>query len=255
MANFLTTIGDFAFFSADVLRRVFSCRYTWRSLVDQMYRVGVESLTVVNLCAFFIGLVMVLQSTFLLARFGAKEQVATIVTLSFVREIGPVFTAIMFSGRVGTGIAAELGSMVVTEQIDAYRAFGSDPVARLATPRVLATTLMLPALTAIANLVGVFSGFLLSVLQSRIFGHLYIKNSILALDGLDVVSSLGKAVTFGLIIGLISTYKGFRTRKATEAVGESTTETMVACVLAVLVSDFFLTKFFLTLGNWIAEAG
>ena len=247
MATFLTALGDFAIFSSQVLKRAFSRRYTFESLLRQMHRVGVESLTVVNLCAFFIGLVMVLQSAFLLERFGAKAEVATIVTAAFVREIGPVFTAIMFSGRVGTGITAELGSMVVTEQIDAYRAFGSDPVGKLATPRVLATLLMLPALTVVANVIGVFSGFLVGILQLDVGGAEYLQNCRDALTPLDVVSSIVKATVFGLVIGLIATYKGFRTRRATEAVGESTTQTMVLCVLAVLVTDFFMTKIFLTL--------
>lgn len=248
MASFLYALGDFAIFAVQVARRVFSRRYTLDSLLAQMRRVGVDSLTVVNLCAFFIGLVMVLQSAFLLARFGAKAQVATIVTAAFVREIGPVFTAIMFSGRIGTGITAELGSMLVTEQIDAYRAFGADAIGKLATPRVLATFLMLPALTAIANVIGVFSGFLMGILQLGVPGDLYLQNSLAALTPTDVVSSVAKGAVFGLLIGLIATYKGFRTRRATEAVGEATTQTMVVCVLSVLVSDFVLTKVLLTFG-------
>ena len=245
MATFFTAFGDFALFSSQVLRRVFSRRYTVDILLRQMHRVGIESLTVVNLCAFFIGLVMVLQSAYLLARFGAKAEVATIVSAAFVREIGPVFTAIMFSGRVGTGIAAELGSMVVTEQIDAYRAFGSDPVGRLASPRVLATVLMLPPLTVVANVIGIFSGFLVGILQIDVPGTVYLQNVREAITAFDIVCSLGKAAVFGLVIGLIATYKGFRTRRATEAVGEATTETMVLCVLAILVTDFFMTKLFL----------
>ena len=249
MTAFFRGLGDFVIFSGQVLGRTFSARYSFRSLVEQMYRVGVESLTVVNLCAFFIGLVMVLQTAALLARLGAKTEVATIVTAAFVREIGPVFTAVMFCGRVGTGIAAEIGSMVVTEQVDAYRAFGADPIAKLATPRVLATFIMLPALTAIADLVGIFSGFLMGLVEFGIYGDVYLRHSLEALDRLDVIMSLTKGAVFGLTIGLIASYKGFRTRQATEAVGQSTTETMVACVLAVLVADVVLTRFFLLLGN------
>lgn len=249
MKAFFSTLGDFGVFSGKVVRRLFSRRYSFSSLLGQMHRIGVESLTVVNLCAFFIGLVLVLQTYSLLARFGAQGQVATIVSAAFVREIGPVFAAIMFAGRVGTGIAAEISSMVVTEQIDAYRTFGTDPIARLAAPRVLATVLMLPALTVIADVVGVFSGYLLAVFQFGAAGNVYLHNSLQALEPLDVVASVAKAVGFGLLIGLIATYIGFRTRRATEAVGESTTQTMVVAVLAVLGADLVITKCFLAVGG------
>jgi phospholipid/cholesterol/gamma-HCH transport system permease protein len=248
MRSFLSSLGDFAIFSNQVTRRVFSRRYTPKSLVDQMQRIGVESLTVVNLCAFFIGLVLVLQTYYMLARFGAKAEVGRIVSAAFVREIGPVFAAIMFAGRIGTGIAAELGSMVVTEQIDAYRAFGTDPIGKLAAPRVLATFLMLPALTMIANVIGIFSGYMLAVLQLGISGDVYLQNSLRALTPLDMVSSVTKGACFGLSIGLVATYIGFRTERATDAVGLSTTKTMVTSVLSILILDLILTKFFLLLG-------
>lgn len=248
MTRFFTPLGEFAFFAAHVLGSVFSRRWRFASLVRETQRVGVESLTVVNLCAFAIGVVLVLQSASLLARFGAKAQVATLMSAAFVREIGPVFTAIMFSGRVGTGIAAELSSMVVTEQVDAYRAFGTDPIARLATPRVLATLFMLPALTAIADVVGIFSGYMMGVLELGVPADLYLRNSLRALEPLDVWASLAKGAAFGLAIGLLATFLGLRARRATEAVGESATKTMVACVLAVLGLDVFLTKIFLYFG-------
>ena len=137
MKIFLTSVGNFGIFSGSVFTRISRKKVRFGELIRQMYRVGVDSLSVVDLCALFIGLVLVLQTSSLLARFGAEGQVATIVGAAFVREIGPVFAAIMFAGRVGTGVAAEIGSMVVTEQVDAYRAFGRDPVAKLALPRVL----------------------------------------------------------------------------------------------------------------------
>lgn len=243
------TWGDFGVFAGSVVRRVFRRSWSLREVVIQMQRVGVESLTVVNLCAFFIGMVLVLQSDFLLGRFGARAQVSMVVSSAFVREIGPVFAAIMFAGRVGTGVAAELGSMVVTEQIDAYRAFGSDPVAKLAVPRVIATALMLPALTVIADVIGIFSGFLMGVFQLGVPGNVYIQKSLYALTRLDVAASITKGVVFGITVGLIATYVGLRTRRATEAVGESTTRTMVLSVLAILLGDLVLTKFFITLGG------
>jgi phospholipid/cholesterol/gamma-HCH transport system permease protein len=249
MKRIFLSMGEFAVFTGLVVRRIFSRRYTLRALTHQMHRIGVESLTVVNLCAFFIGLVLVVQTQSMLKRFGAEASVSMVVTASFVLEIGPVFAAIMFTGRIGTGIAAELGSMVVTEQIDAYRVFGADPVARLAVPRVLATTLMLPALTVLANVVGVFAGFLLVVFQLGEPGSLYLQGALGILTRMDIFSCLIKGLAFGLIIGLIATNLGFRTPRATEAVGVSTTRTMVQGVLSILVVDLVITKSLLVWGE------
>jgi phospholipid/cholesterol/gamma-HCH transport system permease protein len=250
MKGFFSALGQFAGFSTQVIRRVFTRRYPLSSVTYQMHRIGIESLTVVNLCSFFIGLVLVVQTAGMLARFGAKTQVSMVVSASFVREIGPVFAAVMFAGRVGTGIAAEIGSMVVTEQIDAYRVFGADPVAKLAVPRVLGTTLMLPALTVIANLVGIFSGFLLAITTLHVPGSGYLKSSFDILTRTDVISCLVKGLVFGLVIGLIATHNGFRTARATEAVGASATQTMVQGVLAILLIDLILSKTFLLVGEY-----
>jgi len=247
MRAFLTTFGDFGIFSGGVLRRVFRRPGGGAAILRQMQRVGVDSLTVVNLCAFFIGLVFALQSAYVLGKFGAKAQVAKIVSSAFVKEVGPVFAAIMFAGRVGTGITAEIGSMVVTEQVDAYRAFGVDPISRLAAPRVIATTLMLPALTAIAVTVSIFAGYLISMSELGVSGSVYLSDSWAALWPLDIVATICKSAVFGLLIGLIATYHGFNTPRATEAVGAATTRSMVNSVLVVLFADFVLSKFFLSL--------
>jgi phospholipid/cholesterol/gamma-HCH transport system permease protein len=155
----------------------------------------------------------------------------------------------MFAGRIGTGIAAEIGSMVVTEQIDAYRTFGSDPVAKLAVPRVLATTIMLPALTAISVVVGIFSGFLLAITSLGVSGNYYLNNALWILTTMDVVACLVKGTAFGLLVGLIATHMGFTTARATEAVGISTTKSMVQAVMSILVVDLAITKFFLVLAG------
>jgi phospholipid/cholesterol/gamma-HCH transport system permease protein len=247
MSSFFASLGEFIHFSAQVLRRVFLRRYNTRTLTSEMHRIGVESLTVVNLCSFFIGLVMVIQMQSMLKRYGAESQVGKVLAASFVLEIGPVFAAIMFTGRIGTGIAAELGSMVVTEQIDAYRVFGADPISRLAVPKVLATTLMLPALTVIASVVGLFSGFLLVVFQQGEPGRLYVADSLENLGHLDIICCIVKGIVFGLVVGLVATHSGFQTARATSAVGLSTTRTMVQGVLSILVVDLLLTKIFLIL--------
>ena len=245
MKIFLTSVGDFGIFSGSVFTRISRLQVRSGELLRQMYRVGVDSLSVVDLCALFIGLVLVLQTSSLLARFGAEGQVATIVGAAFVREIGPVFAAIMFSGRVGTGVAAEISSMVVTEQVDAYRAFGLDPIAKLALPRVLAMTLMLPALTVISCLVGITGGYLLAYMEAGVLAPVYLDKALAAVTPLDVLGCLTKGAVFGLLIGLIATYSGFSTPRTTEGVGESTTRAMVNSVLGVLVVDLILTKFFM----------
>jgi phospholipid/cholesterol/gamma-HCH transport system permease protein len=250
MKSFFSSLGAFAFYCVRVLRRVCSGGYGTRAVTHQMHRIGVESLSVVNLCAFAIGLVLVVQTSALLARFSAQAEMPTIIGVSFVREIGPIFAAIMFCGRVGTGIAAEIGSMVVTEQIDAYRAFGADPLTKLAVPRVLAMTVMLPALTIIACVVGISSGYFVTLLhRESISGFLYVEHSLSQLSRVDILGVLLKGASFGAAIGLIATYIGFRTPPATEAVGIAATNTMVRSVLAVLVLDIILTQALLLAGG------
>jgi phospholipid/cholesterol/gamma-HCH transport system permease protein len=247
MRSFFCALGEFATYTVRVLARLFTGGYGVRALTIQMHRIGVESLTVVNLCAFFIGLVMVLQTISMLSRFGAEMELSGIISLSFVREIGPVFAAVMFAGRVGTGITAEIGSMVVTEQIDAYRVFGADPLAKLAAPRVAATTLMLPALTVVAVVIGIFSGYVVTLSGASASGILYLQKALESLGPLDVVGCVVKGAAFGLLIGLIATHSGFRTPRATEAVGTAATQTMVQGVLGVLIADVVLTKTFMLL--------
>src|SRR5262245_53307963 len=183
----LTTLGDFGIFAGGVFRLLVSVLFSSRSFVRQMDRVGVESLTVVNLCSFFIGMVLVIQIAALLTKYGATKEVSSVIGLSFVREIGPVFAAIMFTGRIGTGIAAELGSMLATEQIDALRVMGADPLRRLVAPRVLSAVVMLPVLTAIANLVGIFSGFLAALLTLDIKPQEFLFKALEKLQVLDLV--------------------------------------------------------------------
>jgi len=244
MVRFFAPIGEFTHFGGGVFKAVLSRRFSLRALLQQMDRVGVESLTVINLCAFFISMVLVIQIASLLAWFGAETEVSSIIGISFVREIGPVFAAIMFTGRIGTGITAELSSMVATEQIDALRVMGANPMALLVAPRVLASMIMLPALTAIADLVGIFSGFLASKFVG-LSAKEFLRKALGELVVIDVVSSEIKALCFGLLIGLISTYMGMRSEGTTEAVGRATTRTMVAGVLGILFVDFILSKIFL----------
>jgi phospholipid/cholesterol/gamma-HCH transport system permease protein len=216
----------------------------FRDVLTQMNRIGVESLTIVNVCAIFTGIVLTLQTAFELMRFGAHYYISRIVGIAFLREIGPVFTALMIAGRVGSGIAAELGSMQVTEQVDALRAMGASPLRRLVAPRILGTLIMVPALTLITDVLGIAAGLITSRFTLGIAPAQYMTTCIDAMIPLDILSGLVKGTCFGLLIGLISTFVGLETERATEAVGRSTTKAMVSCCYAILIGDFLITKTF-----------
>jgi len=213
------------------LRCVFRER---REIVKQMEFIGVRSWAVVNITALFTGMVLALQSSFLLTQFGAKVYVGSLVSLSLVRELGPVLTSLMIAARVGSGITAEIGSMQVTEQVDAIRAIGANPVEKLVMPRMLATLVMLPLLTLMADVIGINA-------------YLYLSNVLQHLTLSDLGSGLGKTFFFALIISLIGCYQGLITTGGTAGVGRSTTITVVTASILILVVDFFLTKLFLML--------
>lgn len=241
------SLGDFGVFAWRALKTCVCKPPRLREVLRQMDRIGVDSLTIVNVCAIFTGIVMTLQTAIELVRFGAHIYISRIVGLAFLRELGPVFTALMVSGRVGSGIAAELGSMQVTEQVDALRAMGADPMRHLVAPRLIATVIMVPCLTLIADLLGIASGLMTAYLALGIGPSQYIGACLEAMVPLDLLAGLSKSVLFGLLIGLVSTYIGLATERATEAVGRSTTKAMVSCAYAILIADFMLTKIFFLL--------
>lgn len=213
-----------------------------RDIVEQLDLIGVGSLTVVLLTGVFTGAVLALQSGFTLDQFGARSVVGRLVSASMVKELGPVLTALMVTGRVGSGIAAELGSMAVTEQINALRALGTDPVRKLALPRIVAGVLMVPVLTVISDAVGILGGWLVAVTQLRVASTVY-WNSVF--DGLyleDVWMGLIKPFVLGFVIVSVGCHVGLRTTGGTQGVGRATTNAVVAGSVAVLAVDFFLTK-------------
>jgi phospholipid/cholesterol/gamma-HCH transport system permease protein len=190
-------------------------------------------------------MVLAMQTAYSLAVYGGKAFVGDILALSVVRELGPVLTALMVAGRVGAGITAELGSMAVTEQIDALRALAANPVRKLVLPRVGALVLVLPALTVLADTVALFGGLVMSVLevgQTRVY---YLSHVYGALGLRDLASGLGKTVFFAYFIGVIACYNGMRARGGADGVGKATTNTVVVSSISVIISDFFLTKLFL----------
>lgn len=218
-----------------------------RDLIEQLDALGVRSLTVVLLTGAFTGMVLVLQTGGTLDQFGARSVAGRIVGASMVRELGPVLTALMVTGRVGSGIAAELGSMVVTSQIAALRALGTDPVRKLVVPRVLATTMMLPLLTILADAVGMFGGAIMSRTQLGVADSVYWHNVTAGLRLEDIWMGLIKSVVLGFVIGSIGCYLGLRTSGGTRGVGLATTRAVVACSVAILSLNFLMTKLIITL--------
>ncbi len=237
-------LGEFSILVADTFRAFGRRHFPWLDVLRQFSSVVVRSSTIVAITALFTGMVLALQTVDSLARFGAKPYTGSFVGLSFVLELGPVLTALMVSGRVGAGITAELGSMAVTEQVDAIRAMGADPVQKLVVPRVLAATLGLPMLTAIANILGMFGGLLISV-QAGIGANFYYQSIIKVVSLANVMNGLAKTFVFGFLIAMVACHMGLRTRGGTVGVGVSTTRAVVVASISVLVSDFFLTKIIL----------
>lgn len=224
--------------------------YYPRLFLAQMDNIAVRSVAIVSVAGLFIGLVLALQTVYGLARFGAKGTVGLIVGLSMVRELGPVVTAVLVGGRVGSGFTAELGSMKVTEQIDALRALGVNYIKRLVVPRVLVTMLAMPLLTLIANALGVLGGMVISQYEFNVDYHQYYSTFSQFVRLADILSGLGKTVFFGFIIGVVGCFNGLETRGGTEGLGQATTGTVVTSALLVFISDFFLTKFFWWLEGW-----
>ena len=240
-------LGRFALLAGHVLRAAGLPRFPWRATLAQLEAIGARSLTIVLITAFFTGMVLALQTGIALERFGAKLYVGSVVGLALARELGPVLTALMVGGRVGAGITAEIGAMRVTEQVDAIRAMGADPVQKLVLPRVLAATLALPLLTMLADLLGVFGGMLIATSQFNITGNFYLDTVTWAVTAEDVLSGIAKTFVFGWIIAMVGCFLGLETSGGTVGVGRATTSAVVVASITVLVSDFFLTKLLMVL--------
>jgi phospholipid/cholesterol/gamma-HCH transport system permease protein len=241
-------VGEFGIMTAQVFRDIFKREVKAKDLFKQVVLIGNNSLLIVFLTAIFTGMVMALQTAYGLQRFGAKLYVGNIVALAQVRELGPVLTAIMLCGRVGAGIAAELASMVVTEQVDAIKALGANPIRKLVSPRVLAAIIVVPLITVLADIIGIAGGALVATLELNITWHSYLRSVITFVTIKDVVDGLVKAGVFGFMLVAIACYKGLHARGGTEGVGMATTEAVVTSSILILISDFFLTKLLLLIG-------
>jgi phospholipid/cholesterol/gamma-HCH transport system permease protein len=237
--------GEIALLTRDAVRACLRRPPTWSVIVDQLEQVGWKSLSIVTLTALSMGMVLALQLGNFLERFGAKMFVSRIVGVSLVREMSPILTALMLGGRVGAGITAELGTMAVTEQIDAVRALGASPVRVLVVPRLLAVMIMLPILTIVADFVGVLGGLFISTTELRVSSDFYWNSLLYGMVLNDLFSGLGKSVFFAYFIGIIACYNGLHVTGGADGVGRATTSTVVAASITILIADFFLTKLFL----------
>ena len=237
----LLRTGQYAGMFGKVVRRMASPPWYPRLILQQAEEVGVQSLPVVLLTALFTGMVLALQSYIVFHRFAAESMIGAVVSLSMVRELGPVLVALMVAGRVGSSFAAELGTMRVSEQIDALWTLSTDPLRYLIMPRVIAAVLMMPLLVVLADIMGVWGGYLISTYLLDQNPTVYADQAVRYLELEDVYSGLFKSTVFGLIIAVVSCSEGFFCRGGAQGVGSGTTRAVVVSCMSILISDFFLT--------------
>ncbi len=239
--------GGLGLLTTQVIRNLTLPPSYWRLVLLEVDAMGVRSVTVALTAAVFTGMVLALQSAVNMARFGAENYVGPVVALSILRELGPVLTAILVGGKVASGITAELGSMKVTEQIDALRAIGVNHIKKLIVPRLLAALVIFPLLTILADFVGLLGGMLVAVYERNVDVYVYWNNILYWVTLRDFLTGVGKSFFFGAIVTLIGCYNGLSTEGGTEGLGRSTTATVVQVAMGVIIADYFLTKLFLFL--------
>ena len=242
-------VQNYALLSARSISNLLTTPRYVADTFEQMDLIGVGSLPIVLLTGFFIGAVLVLQTASQFERFGQTALTGDAVAIALVRELGPTITGLLVAGRNASGIASELGSMLVTEQVDAMRAMGTDPTRKLVTPRVVATVLMLPLLTAMADFVGLLGGYVVSSFELRLNPVEYWTRAINALEFSDLMQGLTKPLVFGFILSTVGCYHGLTVRGGTQGVGRATTQAVVVSSVFILVTNFFLTKVMLYLSG------
>jgi phospholipid/cholesterol/gamma-HCH transport system permease protein len=245
LINVLIELQESTLMAGRALRRSVSKPYYFRDIISQMDTIGVGSLMIILLTGVFTGGVLALQTSSTLQTFGATGVTGALVMTSMVREMGPVLASLMLAGRVGSAIAAELGSMVVSEQVDAMRALGTDPIQKLVWPRLLALMIMTPALTLVADIVGAVGGWAVASALMNVASSVYISSAKSALTYNDIIGGLIKPFVFGFIIATVSCRAGLRTYGGTVGVGRSTTQAVVLSDILILASDFFLARIIL----------
>lgn len=247
-AKFLTLVdlfGGMALLAKDFFLTVTRSAFPWTETIKQLEEIGIKSASLTNLVLLFTGLVIGVQFVIGLKRFGLQLYTGNILGIAITRELGPVLTSLMIAARVGAGIAAELGSMKVTEQVDAIEAMGASPIQKLVVPRVVATMICTPILTLMADYMGIFGGMLITTSETGVGSRYYLDQITTSVEIADFGSGIAKTVFFGFFIGIIACYQGLQTRGGTEGVGRATTYAVVYGSICIFVSDFFLTKLFL----------
>ncbi len=242
--GFLAATGRLALFVPMVLRHCFTPPFYPRLIVQQMVSIGYFSLPVVGLTAVFTGMVLVLQTYTGFARFSAESAVPNVLVISITRELGPVLAGLMIAGRVGAAIAAEIGTMRVTEQIDALTTLSTNPFKYLIAPRVIAGVTMLPLLVLVADSIGVFGGYVISVYNLGFNPTLYLKNSWGFVTQIDIISGLVKAALFGFIVTVMGCYHGYHSKGGAQGVGAATTTSVVSSSILILCSNYFVASLF-----------
>ncbi len=240
----LGTIGRLTLFSLSGISHCFRPPYYPRIMVRQMVEIGFYSLPVVGLTGVFAGMVLALQSYTGFARFSAEGAIANVVVLSITRELGPVLAGLMVAGRIGAAMAAEVGTMRVTEQIDALTTLSTDPMKYLVVPRLIAGVAMMPFLVLIADIIGVFGGYLVAVYKLGFNPSIYLQNTWEFLEASDVISGLVKAAVFGFIVTLMGCYHGYHSARGAQGVGAATTNAVVSAAILILCFDYLLTVVF-----------
>ena len=240
-------VGEITDLALQTLQQVRRSGVDRELLMVQFEQIGVRSLSIVFITSAFIGMVLALQTAYALEDFGGKMFVGMIVSLSLVRELAPVLMSLMVGGRVGAGMTAEIGTMKVTEQIDALRALATNPIRKLVVPRVVATTILFPLLTVLSIALGIFGGMVIAVANLNLSANYYFRSVIEAVRYNDLASGISKTFFFGFIVALIACYNGLQTSGGADGVGRATTQTVVTGAITVLIMDFFLTKLFMFL--------
>jgi len=244
--SFFAAVGRLALFAGRGIYHAFAPPFSFRLHLRQFLDIGFYSLPVVGLTTLFTGMVLALQSYSGFSRFSAEGAIATVVVLSVTRELAPVLAGLMVAGRIGAAIAAEIGTMRVTEQIDALTTLSTNPFKYLIAPRLVAGTLMLPVLVLIGDIIGVFGGYIVSIYSLGFAPENYLRKTWEFLEAMDVISGLWKAAAFGFIVTLMGCYHGFNSDRGAQGVGAATTNAVVSASILILIVNYFLTQLFFT---------